>query len=198
MVIAGQFSSCPHRQLDCAPLPFCEGFAGGPRLLPGPANEGERGIADFSERPWCRAGTYPAGVLAESDVAHIMQAVLDLPMVAGELQKTGGFQLVHGQAGDGVNDLARAVCLHFAEALDPANCSKARPFFIEAGRELRAHGNPARLDPAVALLHRSGAFKIVRITPRRGCSRNGGNHARRGECRRTPSRVRIAVPAGCL
>ncbi len=63
-------------------FPFGECFASRPRLLTGPADEGECCVTDFSEGLRSRAGADPAGVLAECHVADVKQAVLDLPMVA--------------------------------------------------------------------------------------------------------------------
>lgn len=102
------------------------------------------------------------------------------------------------EAGDGVNNLPRAVCFHFAAALNPANRCKARPFLIKAGGEFGTHRDPARFDPAVIFFNGLGAPEIGWITPPGGCSRNGGDHRRRGEYRRTPWRARIAVPADWL
>ena len=77
----------------------------------------------------------------------------------------GGIELVGGQAGDGVDHLARAAVLQLADALDAADGCDARPILIEAKRQLGAHPDAPRLDAAVALLDRLGALQIGRITP---------------------------------
>jgi len=194
----GQFNSCTSNQPDCAPFAFGESFAGWPWLLSCAANEGEGGAADICERSWGRSGSYPAGVLTEGNVAHMEQAVLDGPMIAGELQKSSRVELGRRQAGDGVNNLPRAVCFHFATAFDSTNRCKAWPFFIKAGGEFGAHRDPARFDPAVIFFNGLCAFEIRGITPPGGNARNGGDHRRRGKYRRTLWRARIAVPADWL
>src|SRR5258708_6551370 len=129
----GQFNSCGHDEADGGPFSRGEGFAGGAWLLAGTADEGEGGAADIGERPGCCAGADAAGVLAEGDVAHVEQAVLDGPVVASKLQQGGGIELVEGQAGDGVDDLARTAILQFADALDAADGGDPGPVLVEAG-----------------------------------------------------------------
>ena len=88
----------------------------------------------------------PAIVLA--DIAHVEQAVLDLPVDARALQKSGSIELDRGRACDRVNNLPRAVGFHLAAAPDPAN---------------RRQGGHFRSRPPRALWGlRSGAFRCGR------------------------------------
>ena len=162
---AGQFSSCGPDEADGLPFLFCEGFSGGPWFLACFPDQVEGGVADRGERLGCRSGADPAVVLAERDVADVEQAVLDLPVVAGELQQAGCSDEGGIEAGDGVDHLARAAILQLADALDAADRLEARPRLIEAGRQLGAHLNAPDLDAAVALLDRLGADEIGGITP---------------------------------
>ena len=87
-----------------------------------------------------------------------------------------------GQAGDGVDHLARAVVFEFASALDPADRCQARPILVETRRQLGAHGDAPRLDAAVALFNRFGPLQIGRIMPLgRSSDRLGGNNMLEGE-----------------
>jgi hypothetical protein len=45
----GQFNSCPHNEADGVPFSLGEGFAGRPWLLPGPPDEGQCCVTDFSQ-----------------------------------------------------------------------------------------------------------------------------------------------------
>ena len=126
------------------------------------------------------------------------QAVFDLPMVARQLEQVCWIELVGRQAGDGVDDLARAAVFQFADALDPADRGDARPVFVEPRRQLGADGDAARFDSAVAFFDGLGALQIGRITPLVCLERRRGDDRLRGKRLRMPFRVRCAVAAGCL
>ena len=144
------------------------------------------------------SGADPAVVLAERDVADVEQAVLDLPVVAGELQQAGCSDEGGIEAGDGVDHLARAAILQLADALDAADRLEPRPRLVEACGQLRAHPDAPDLDAAVPLLDRLGADKIGGITPLGGLTRNGGDHVLRGERRRRREQSRLRARAGWL
>ena len=120
------------------------------------------------------AGSDATSILGEGAVADAEEAVLDLPVIAGELEQSGGVEALLGQAGDGVDDLARAEGLGLAPALDAADAQEARPALIEAGGQPRVNGNEAGLDAAVRLLDRFGASPVGRVgRPVRGARQSG-------------------------
>ena len=102
---AGQFNSCSDYDADGG-LRICgEGFAGWLWREVAFSDGGENGVPDVGERDGRGAGSDAAGVFLERSVANAEEAVLDLPMVAGELEQRG---LVHhglGDGGDGVDHL---------------------------------------------------------------------------------------------
>jgi hypothetical protein len=135
-------------------------------------------------------------VFAERDVADVEQAVFDLPVVAGELQQKRWSVLCRIEAGDRVDDLARAAVGQLADALDAADRLDAGPRLAEACRQARAPADATDLDPAVPFVDGLGAFQVVRITPH-GLPQNGGDHVLREERRRRRERSRLRVQAGC-
>ena len=62
--------------------------------------EAERHVAEDRQDLGCIAGVDAAGILAEDDLAHPVQAVFDAPMAAHEGSQTLGIGLSRGQAGD--------------------------------------------------------------------------------------------------
>ena len=86
-------------------------------------------------------------------------------MVARGCQQFGGVELFRGCAGDGVDDLAGAVRLVLANALDAAERRYVRPFLVEAGGQSGAYGDASRLDTAVAFIDRFGTREVRWIKP---------------------------------
>lgn len=72
------------------------------------ADEGEGAVAQLGEGLGSIAGADAAGVLGEGAVADAEEPIFDLPVVAGKRQQAGGVHPLGRQAGDGVDDLARA------------------------------------------------------------------------------------------
>jgi hypothetical protein len=158
----------------------------------------ERGSADRGESQRSGAGSHATCILRERHIANVEQAVLDLPVVAGKLQQCSRIELVGGQAGDGVDHLARAAVLQLAQSLDAANRCKAGPILVETKRQLGAHLDAPRLDATVALFDGFGALQVGRITPRDGLTGNGCDHVVRGKRHRGRVRPRPAARAGWL
>lgn len=108
------------------------------------------------------AGADAAGVLCEGSVADAEEPVFDLPMSAREREHLVGVECIRFKRGDGVDDLARAAILEFAQPLDAHDLARPRPIAVEA-RGNGPHRYSARLDAAVALLHRPGAAHVLGI-----------------------------------
>ena len=171
---AGQFNSSGEDGADSGSGVCGESLASGLWQEALSADEGQAPVAQVSEDLRSGAGADAAGVLGEGAVADAEEAVLDLPVIAGELQEGGGIEPRLGQAGDGVDDLARAQGLGLPAALDAADAPETRPVLVEAGGQPRAHRDEAGLDAAVRLLDRRGAPQIRRVdAPLRG-ARQGG------------------------
>ena len=96
------------------------------------AHEIDGKVSDDSHVFLAMAGSQAGLIVAEGDVEHPVQAVLDGPMIAGELQQPCRIELVGGQAGDGLDHLARAAVLQLADALDAADGCDAWPILVEA------------------------------------------------------------------
>jgi len=69
------------------------------------SDERENGVAKGGEGLGSLGCGSAAGVLAAGHVADVMQAVLDAPVVARQLQQAGGVGLITRQAGDGIDGL---------------------------------------------------------------------------------------------
>ena len=125
------------------------------------------------------ARPHPAGVLAERHVPHVVQLVLDRPVVPHERPQAFRSRLVGGQAGDGVRHL------HLDRPLHPPLAPPFDPLFQP--RPLRPGGEDGRgpqrphFPPSVPLVHRR-RNPLRRRRP--GRSRAG---VRSGRCR----------PGGC-
>jgi hypothetical protein len=125
------------------------------------SDERENGVAKGSEGLGClgRGGT--AGVLAAGHVADVMQAVLDAPMVARQLQQAGGGSLGAPQAGDSIDGLDALLVADRAAAFEAADLLHARPgdeMAVEARRALQAPD----LDAAMSLVSRFDGGQIRR------------------------------------
>ena len=138
------------------------------------SDEREDGIAKGGEGLGCVGRGGAAGVLAAGHVADVMQAVLDTPMVARQLQQASGVGCGTGQAGDGIDGLGALLAADGAAAFEAADLPQSRPggeMSVEARRALQAPD----LDAAVALVDRLDAVEVRRRRP----LGRGGNPARR-------------------
>jgi hypothetical protein len=110
----------------------------------------------------CVSGADAAGVLGEGSVADPEEAVLDLPVIAGEPEQAALVHHIGWDGCDGVDDLARAHRPGLAQPLDPDDARGARPDLVEPCGQL-AHADAPGLDAAVAAVDLLGAAQIGRI-----------------------------------
>lgn len=122
--------------------------------------DGEHGVAEDRHGLRSRTGADATGVLAQEDIAAPMEAVFDAPVVAHEGEQGLGSGLLAGQAGDGIDDLARDLALALAGPLDAANLRGPRP--VKGGDDLAADREVADLEAAVPLVGRLGALTVRR------------------------------------
>jgi hypothetical protein len=73
------------------------------------AQQIERGIAAGGEIGRSIPRAYLAGILAQGDIAHVMQSVLDLPVPTPEPFEPSGVGLLRRQAGQGIRPLLMAL-----------------------------------------------------------------------------------------
>ena len=143
------------------------------RLESEAAKDGERRVAQSGECLWRMAGVGACLILTVGDVAHVVQAVLDTPVFAGQGEQTLGTGPVGGQAGDGVDRLGGGVAAYDALACQAAHLREAAPsrcqVFSDAGGDLQ----PAGFYPAMRLLDRFGLSEVRRRRPDRGGGESG-------------------------
>jgi len=128
------------------------------------SDERENGVAKGSKGLGGVGRGGAAGVLAAGHVADVMQAVLDAPVVARQLQQAGGVGLVTRQAGDGIDGLDALLVADRAAAFEAADLPQSRPggeMAVEARRALQA----PNLDATMALVDRLGAVEVRRRRP---------------------------------
>src|SRR3954471_2989814 len=148
--------------------------------------DGEGGVSQGGEGLGGVAGSGAAGVLAAGPIAAGVQAGLDAPMPARDVEQGGGVSALARQAGDGVHDLDAVLAAQAASSLDAADLAQTRPL-AEIGGEALATRQAWDLDAAVPLLDRLDPSHVRRGRP----LRRGGNPAGR------PGRCRLPASAGC-
>ncbi len=119
---------------------------GGDVGVAGPAKQIEGGVAAGGEIGRGSAGADLAGVFAEGYIAHVMQAVLDLPVATPKACEPTRVSVPRRHASQGVRPLPLALArprptdiLDFAQ--DPADLREGRPARDRAGLAvLRVHG----------------------------------------------------------
>lgn len=149
-------------------------------------DEGQGGVAEGGEDLGSIGGAGAALVFAAGDVANMVEAVLDAPVGARQLEKPFGPGLVARQAGDGVDDLDAFLGPDGTAPGDAADLGDTGPaveIFGQAGAAFQA----TDFQAAVAL---AGGFVAVEVRRWRPC-RRGGNPARR------PGRCRLSGSVGC-
>ena len=110
----------------------------------------------------CGAGSDPAEVFGKGAVADPEEAVLDLPMGSGQVEKAARVEGGFGERGDGVDDLALAERAGLAPPLDASHACGPRPDPVEPARD-GADGDAAGLDATVRLLDGVGAAQVGRV-----------------------------------
>lgn len=118
------------------------------------ADRGDHGASEDREGCGGPAGPAGGGVLTEGDVADVVLAVLDVPVLAGERREQRGPCLLEGEAGDPVGGLAgRRPAFHPAPAVDADRLGRVREVEVGDGGGLDAAG----LVAAVAMVAGGGA-----------------------------------------
>jgi len=74
-------------------------------------NEGDNQIACGGHHLGSIARMQARAVFAETDIAHVVQSILDMPMAAVQLEQTLWASLLRRQGGDEVDDLPLWSCL---------------------------------------------------------------------------------------
>jgi hypothetical protein len=117
----------------------------GPILsLHGPAQDAQNGDGDGM--------THPASIFPAADIQPIMSAVLNAPVLAGQLQQARRIGLVRAQTGNDPNRFHfLPAALELADALQPRQLHNVRKAHL-FGRD-RHHPDAAPLDSAVALFN---------------------------------------------
>jgi len=126
------------------------------------ANDGKGCVAQCGERLWRVTGVGTRLILPPGNIAHVVQTVLDTPMLARQVQQTCGVGLVGAQAGDGIDRLVGCLAANDALAGQAAHLGEAAPgrrqVCGDAGGDLQAAG----LDPAMAFLDCLGLCQVRR------------------------------------
>lgn len=90
-------------------------------------DDGEHGISEGCYGAWACAGSDGAAVLAQDDIASPVQAVIDEPVIAPQVEQGVGAGLLGRQAGDGMGDLVADRARFFAGPFDAADLGGPGP-----------------------------------------------------------------------
>jgi len=148
--------------VECVLAVFCEVFERLDGLSPQASCDGQGSVPEGCEHLRRGSGTGSALVLAAAHVAHVVQAVLDAPMVARQGQQLVGACFCGGQAGDGVGRLGAFHAAHAAAAGDTADLRQPGPGRGEVGRHAAGGLQGAGLDPAMVLAGRLRPSEVRR------------------------------------
>jgi len=145
-------------------------------------------------------GPHPAGIFGEGGVSDPVEAILDAPVLAIEVEEILAGSALAGQAGDGVDGFLRLLAGQLPGAMDAADLGHAGP--VEIGRDLAGRGQLTLLDPAVALVDRSRRGEIRRRAvpgcPGRPLAVQRGDQLRGEKRRRRRRRHRPSAGVGWL
>lgn len=121
--------------------------------------ERDRQVTDRRHGPWSVSGSYLRVILVVRTVTHVMELVLDVPVIADQPQQSLGCRLLSRQAGDpvGVLDGHLAGLEAGRLTMDAKDLDGVRE--VQVALQFRAHPDRSRFDPTVAL---------VRLAVRRG------------------------------
>lgn len=111
------------------------------------------------------AGADPAGVFLEGDVAHVKQAIFDLPVIARQFQQPGGVHFPRRYGSDGVDDLPGAQRFCLAGSFDPHDLRQAGPVLIEIGGQFGANRDAPDFNAAMPGIGMLKPDEIGRIDP---------------------------------
>ena len=138
-------------------------------------DEPQHGVPEGGEGVGGIAGSDAACVLAQGNIAAVVKAVFDAPVLAREIEEIIGTGALARQAGNGVGDLAAGLAGNLSATLDAAHLGGTGP--LQIGNDLARQGEVADLDTAVALVDGLSVFEV-----------------RRGRQRRSRRRVRNRTP----
>jgi len=119
----------------------------------------ERGVATSGEILGTVAKFDAATVLAKRHVAHPVEFILDVPMLAPEWKQQAGIRSLGSEAGDGVLHLDGFFAIAAREALQPTDLGQAWP--VEIFREARADLQMPPDDAAMPFLDFAGARELL-------------------------------------
>lgn len=151
-------------------------------------------VATCRQVLWCIPHADATRIFAQRYVPHVMQLILDTPMVAYPCQELRRLGLCEGETGDAMHDFDGRVALAGDFTAEAEPLFQTRPL-VKYGQD-RGALQGAAFDPAAILLNRAGGS---------GCGGGGGGcRAARGgkKCEpwpRTPSPPQCLLPnwAGC-
>ena len=132
---------------------FTEVFARCRDGTPESADHTDDGATKGGEGPG--SGADAAAVLVHADVAHVVQLVLDGPVIAHELKQPFGSRVARREAGDQIDDFGALPAADPARAFEAGDLAQAGP--IEMGHGFRTGRNGSRFDAAMRLADRFGS-----------------------------------------
>jgi hypothetical protein len=143
------------------------------------SQEAERHVAEDRHDLGCIAGVDAAGILAEDDIAHPMQAVFDAPIAAHEGRQPFGIGLSRRQAGDAEDylDAAHAGALIDTLPLEAKDLLQAGPTAILGGQGVGSLQG-AHFNAAAVQVRPSG--RRERLRDDLGISEQGGDVVTQG------------------
>lgn len=119
-----------------------------------------RGALRQAARFWLAVAEFDAAaVLAERDVPHPVEFVLDVPMLAPEWKQPTGLSSRGGETRDRVLHLHGFFAIAARDALQAADWSPARP--VEMPRQARADFSMPADEASMSLLDLAGASELL-------------------------------------
>lgn len=127
-----------------------EGF--GHVCPPGPAQEADGEIPEGGHDAGSISGSNLGAIFIKGDIPDIIQAILDRPVAAVELQEAAGEGFLRGEAGNPIDCLfASLTALHFGElSLDGEDLADRRKLKVVI--QLRAGPDPANFQAAMPFI----------------------------------------------
>ena len=176
---------------------FGEGFADGGKGTRKGMHKPQHGVSERRDGLRRVAGADTARILAQGDIAAVVEAVFDAPVLADESEQLFRAGAGPGQARHRVGNRAGGLAGALTGPLDAADLGRARP--AQMGRDLARQRKAAHLDATMALLHGLGILDIGRQGRQEGLRRSAAQRRvqLRGEKhRRRKRRCRTSNPAG--